>query len=409
MLFHSVRGLLPDSATRYSLPNLPMNRRIFTTLSAASLACLTFLLPLPVHAQGDVSLKHEVQAAINRGVRFLVSRQNPETGSIGDPDYPAMTALAVMAMRGNPETDRDTLSPEARKAYEFLLSSQKEDGGIYTKSLPNYNTSLALTALTMVEGEPYREAAIRARRIVIAGQYDHDQNGQMDHPQDGGIGYGSKPPADLSNTHLALEALYLSQKLLADDPDRANQEPKLNYAAAIQFVSRCQNLTATNDQTWASDDPRNKGGFVYRPGDSKAGTETVEGGKTAVRSYASMGYAGLLAFIYAEVKPTDQRITAVKEWLAANYSVTENPGMGAEGLFYYYHTMAKALELARVDQIKKPDGTTANWRLDLARELFNLQKQDGSWSNENGRWMEKDPDLSTAYAVLALEHLIRGL
>ncbi len=382
-----------------------MKRRLFST---AVLALCT-LLPQAAPAQGDISLKNEVQAAINKGVRYLVSRQNKETGSIGDPDYPAMTALAVMAMRGNPETDQDTLTPEAKKAYTWLLENQKEDGGIYAKSLPNYNTALALTSLTMAPGELYREATIKARRLIIAGQYDDNKDGQMNHPQDGGIGYGSKPPTDMSNTHLALEALHLSQKLLADDPDREKQEPKLNYAAAIQFVSRCQNLTATNDQSWASDDKNNKGGFVYRPGDSKAGTEDLGNGKTAVRSYASMGYAGLLSFIYAELKPSDPRITAVKEWLAAHYSVTENPGMGAEGLYYYYHTMAKALNLAGIQEITRPDGTKANWRLDLAKQLFNLQNIDGSWSNPNGRWMEKDPDLSTAYAVLALEHLIRGL
>ena len=387
----------------------PMKRRLPTIIAAASALALCLLCPRTAPAQGDVSLKNEVQAAINKGLRYLSSRQNAATGSIGDPDYPAMTALAVMAMRGNPGEDPDIVTPEAKKAYGYLLASQKEDGGIYIKSLPNYNTSLALTALTMMEGEPYREAAIKARRLVIAGQYDDNKDGKMNHPQDGGIGYGSKPPTDMSNTHLALEALFLSKKLLADDPDRANQEPKLNYAAAIQFVSRCQNLSATNDQSWVSDDPKNKGGFVYRPGDSKAGTEDLGNGKTAVRSYASMGYAGLLAFIYAEIKPGDPRITAVREWLAANYSVTENPGMGAEGLYYYYHTMAKALQLAGIEEIKRPDGTKANWRSDLSKQLFNLQHPDGSWSNANGRWMEKDPDLSTAYAVLALEHLIRGL
>jgi hypothetical protein len=71
--------------------------------------------------------------------------------------------------------------------------------------------------------------------------------------------------------------------------------------------------------------------------------------------------------------------------------------------------MAKALNLAGIQEITRPDGTKANWRLDLAKQLFNLQNIDGSWSNPNGRWMEKDPDLSTAYSVLALEHLIRGL
>jgi squalene-hopene/tetraprenyl-beta-curcumene cyclase len=384
-----------------------MKRRLFSSLTAALALCP--LLPQSAPAQGDPSLKIEVQAAINKGLRYLISQQNAETGAIGDPGYPAITALATMAMRGSLEADPDQLSAEAKKAYGYLLANQKEDGGIYTKSLPNYNTSLALSALTMAPGDTWREAALKARRHVIAGQYDDNKDGQMNSPMDGGIGYSSKPPTDMSNTHFALEALYLSKKLLADDPDRDKQEPKLNYAAAIQFVSRCQNLTATNDQSWASDDKNNKGGFVYRPGDSKAGTEDLGNGKTAMRSYASIGYAGLLAFIYADLKPSDQRITAVKEWLSAHYSVTENPGMGPEGLFYYYHTMAKALNLSGMQEILRPDGSKANWRLDLSKQLFNLQSTDGSWSNANGRWMEKDPVLSTAYAVLALEHVIRGL
>ena len=385
-----------------------MNRRHFSSTASVALIFAS-LLPQQVHAQGDASLKVEVQAAITKGVRYLISRQNQDTGSIGDPDYPAITALAVMAMRGDPSADRDTLTPEAKIAYTHLLSCQKEDGGIYVKTLPNYNTSLALSALTMVEGEPWREAALKARRHVIGGQYDDNKDGQMNSPMDGGIGYSSKPPTDMSNTHFALEALYLSQKLLADDPERNKQEPKLNYAAAIQFVSRCQNLTPTNDQSWASDDAKNKGGFVYRPADSKAGTMDLGNGKTALRSYASIGYAGLLAFIYADVKPNDQRVTAVKEWLAANYSVTENPGMGQEGVFYYYHTMAKALNLSGLQEITRPDGTKANWRLDLSKQLFNLQAGNGSWSNPTARWMEKDSDLSTAYAVLALEHIANGL
>ena len=41
--------------------------------------------------------------------------------------------------------------------------------------------------------------------------------------------------------------------------------------------------------------------------------------------------------------------------------------------------------------------------------MFNLQKEDGSWANENGRWMEKDSVLVSSYAILALEHLIRRL
>jgi squalene-hopene/tetraprenyl-beta-curcumene cyclase len=42
-------------------------------------------------------------------------------------------------------------------------------------------------------------------------------------------------------------------------------------------------------------------------------------------------------------------------------------------------------------------------------KLINLQKGDGSWANENGRWWEKDPALVTSYAVISLEIICRGL
>ena len=180
----------------------------------------------------------------------------------------------------------------------------------------------------------------------------------------------------------------------------------MNYAAAIEFVSRCQHLAASNKSTWVNEDAENKGGFIYGPGVSKqvAGPD----GKLPLRSYASMSYAGLLSFIYAELDPKDPRVKAVKEWLKKNYSVKENPGLGQEGLFYYYHTMAKALNLSETDFVETGAGR-ANWRVDLAKQMFNLQKEDGSWTNENGRWMEKDSILVTAYSLLALEQLVRRL
>jgi squalene-hopene/tetraprenyl-beta-curcumene cyclase len=384
-----------------------MKRQTFLSLLLAAGTQPSFVMR--ARAETDESLRNEVQAAINRGLKYLFAQQDSAKGFVGSSEHPAITALAAMAAMGNPETK--DIPEHARKAYQFLILSQKDDGGIYTTSLPNYNTSLALTALTLISGEPgIREAALKARRFVIKGQYDEGTPGEMDTPYDGGVGYGSKPPTDMSNTHFALEALYHSRKLLQDDPDRAKSEPQLNYQAAIDFVTRCQHLASTNKSSWVSEDKTNKGGFVYRPGESKVAPPESGDGTTpaAPRAYASMGYAGLLAFIYADVKPSDPRIKAVREWLSANYSVTENPGIGSEGLYYYYHTMAKALNTAQIDFVETPQGRR-NWRSDLARHLFNVQREDGSWINENGRWMEKDSVLVTAYAVLALEHIIRGL
>ena len=59
-------------------------------------------------------------------------------------------------------------------------------------------------------------------------------------------------------------------------------------------------------------------------------------GKQVPRSYGSMSYAGLLSYIHADLKKDDPRVTAVYEWLSRNFTLDENPGLGASGLYYYY-------------------------------------------------------------------------
>ena len=58
-----------------------------------------------------------------------------------------------------------------------------------------------------------------------------------------------------------------------------------------------------------------------------------------------------------------------------------------EGLYYYYLVMSKGLTAAGLDTLKKKGGGEANWREDLVKKLLALQKPDGSWANESGRWM----------------------
>ena len=140
-----------------------------------------------------------------------------------------------------------------------------------------------------------------------------------------------------------------------------------------------------------------------------AGERTDENNTVSLRSYGSMSYAGLLSFIYAEMDSSDPRIIAVKDWLFENYQIKENPGMGKQGLFYYYHTMAKALSLAGIDRISQSTGAPKDWRKELSLVLLDLQNKDGFWVNESGRWWERDPVLVTCYAMLALERAYYAL
>lgn len=357
----------------------------------------------------DLSLKVEIQHAIGKGLDFLQSCQQ-DGGWWSQSEYPALTALVLTAFAGDPSGFyKKSASKAIDKGYKYILKCQKPDGGIYVAGLANYNTSVSLTALVVARNPAFKPAEEKARRFIIGLQDRKKTNGiKGDNPFYGGIGYGGRyKHSDLSNTMMALEALYFSKYM--QQAEKVNPEDDLDWDAAVKFVTRCQNLPGYNDQPWASDDSANRGGFVYFPGNSKAGEMKLPDGRTALRSYGSMSYAGLLSFIYADMDRSDPRIKAAMEWLSNNYSLDENPGLGKQGLFYYYHTMAKALSAADVDTLTLKNGSKLNWRKQLAERLINIQNSDGSWVNENGRWWEKDPVLVTSYSLLALEILWRGL
>lgn len=357
------------------------------------------------------SLKQEIRLAYERGLNFLKSKQNAETGQWGDAEPVAFTGLAISSLLLAPERKQtDALPPEVQKGIAFLMKSVQPDGGIYVKARANYNTSLALTALLLAPSAEREPTLLAARRFIIGQQNDFDEKGKNDNPFDGGVGYGTPKPnnpahADLSNTHFALEALYYAQSLLADKGDAGKNEPQLNYGAAIQFIQNCQNRPETNKASWVSTDAKDAGGFIYSPGETRGGEVKTKDGRTALRSYGSISYAGMLSFIYAGLDKSDPRVKAVLQWITENYTLDENPGLGAEGLFYYYHTMAKALAITGVDFLKTKDGKVIDWRADLAKKLLNLQQGDGSWANSAGRWMESDTTLTTAYMLMALSRV----
>lgn len=369
--------------------------------------CLAFAAAATLaHAQGSrhESIRQEIRQSIARGNAWLKSQQKPD-GNWDDPALPALTALALNAGVRDPELDRSKpLPPHLEKGFTWLLAQQKEDGGIYNRGLSVYNTATSVTALMASGRKEYEPAVVKARKHLVDNQWDIGQAKETDNPNDGGVGYGSnKEHTDLSNTYLAIEALALSKKVIEDG--KYGQQPDLDWDAALKFLSRCQNLKETNDQPWASNDPKNKGGFAYSPFESKAGDEQTPEGRTALRSYGSMSYAGLLSLIYAKVGPGDPRVAAVREWLGKNYTLAENPGMGAQGLYYYYQTMAKALSVSSTGDFELADGRKADWRNELGSKLLSLQRENGSWVNDNGRWMESNPVLVTAYTLLALAQI----
>ncbi len=358
------------------------------------------------------SLKQELRLGVERGLNFLRSKQNKETGQWGEAEPVAITGLAMTAFMLDPNRKPgDPVPAEVDKATRYLISNAKPDGSISIKARATYNTAIALTALLLNQKPENEEVMLKARRYLVTRQLDLDEKGKQDNPTDGGIGYGEEKAthADLSNTTFALEAIYYAQSLLADKGDAAKGEPQLNFGAAIDFIQRCQNRPESNKSSWVSKDPDDAGGFIYNPTETRGAKVENPDGTISLRSYGSISYAGLLSFIYAGLDKNDPRVKAVIDWISAHYDADENPGLGAQGLYYYYHTLSKALSLAQIDFIKTKDGKLIDWRADITQKLLNLQKGDGSWVNSEGRWMESDSVLTTSYILMALGRIHQTL
>jgi squalene-hopene/tetraprenyl-beta-curcumene cyclase len=111
----------------------------------------------------------------------------------------------------------------------------------------------------------------------------------------------------------------------------------------------------------------------------------------------------LKSFLYAGVAKDDPRVVGAVRWIRRHYTLDENPGMGKAGLYYYYHTFAKAMTALGEDPFKDAKGMEHDWRKELFEALKSRQQEDGSWLNKGDRTFgEGDPNLATAFALLSL-------
>lgn len=326
-----------------------------------------------------------------RAVNFLRNSQ-ADDGSWTVPNAPGITGLVTAALLHNGLAADD---PMVARALKQLSGFVQKDGGVYEpKSLHrNYETCIAVLAFQAANKDGRHDKLIgNAEKFLRGLQWDKGEGLESNDAAFGGAGYGKHQRPDLSNTQFLIEALKTAG-VKADDPAIQN---------ALAFVSRCQNLESEHNTTPHAakiDD----GGFYYTAaagGSSQAGL-TPNGG---LRSYGSMTYAGLKSMVYAGLKPDDQRVKAAFEWIQRFYTVEQNPGLGKQGLYYYYHTFAKALSAMHVDYVEDDKGTKHDWRKELTGQLARLQRENGSWVNAADRWYEGDPNLVTAYSLMALSY-----
>ncbi len=339
------------------------------------------------------------------------------------PAFPAITGLVLNGMLLEPGVD-PARDETIKKGVAFILKHRQPDGGIYDTILPSYNTSICLSTLARVN-TPEAKAAIKPAQdflrtlqfgegAMVDGQFAKETGRvEKSHPFYGGVGYGNRGRPDLSNLQFFLQAMQDSG-VESDDPA---------VQRAVVFLQRVQMYDEVNDQPYA--DGSRQGGFIYSTSENseRVGSgqsqvsgmieETLDDGTkvSRLRAYGSMTYAGFKSYVYAQLPRDDVRVRAAYDWIRNNYTLEENPGAGTDGMYYYFVTFARALDAwgsPTIDVIIGGDAVDRrDWSNDLIDRLAELQNEDGSFRSVDDRWMEDNPVLITAYAVIALQHAAR--
>ena len=370
----------------------------------------------PAHVPIDRAHWDKAQAALKRGLAFLKSQQGESGAWMGhvrgqptdQPDKPSPVAVAVtaMAMKAIAQAEPKSVGEEfMQKAVAFVRATQLESGSFEGGALSNYVTSAVVSALSALGRLDFDREINLATTWLTTSQWDQGEGIGPRQDWFGGSGYGNRGRPDLSNSQMMLDSLY--------DAGMSPDEPA--FQKAVAFISRAQNLQATNKLPWAGND----GGFVYTAanggesfgsetaGEGRHGEKVSEGQQRSLRSYGSMTYAGFKSMLYAGLSPDDQRVKACLDWISRHWTFDENPGVGQQGLYYYYHTMSRALLASQKKLIRDATGVEHNWREELIDAIVKRQREDGSWINEADRWMEGEPALVTVYSVLALEEALK--
>ena len=375
----------------------------------------------PTDAGLDRETFEQARRAMDRGLRFLASVQaadgswmnGTETAPTDAPREPAPVGVAITAMgvKGLAQSGRRDEAYE--RGLAFLLEATGGPKGFALGDegrLGTYVASSVGSALAAIDDPAVIDRLGSAVEWLKSAQWDEGEGLKPTQDWYGGVGYGNRGRPDLSNTQMMLDALHAAG-VSPEDPA---------IQRALQFVTRTQNLKATNDAAWAtngSDD----GGFVYTPanGGESMSSEYVGEGRygellpadrpRSLRSYGSMTYAGFKSLLYAGLTADDPRVRAAREWIQRHWTFEENPGLGRQGWYYYLHAMSRALRAAGEPVITTPDGRRHDWRSELVEALVAEQREDGSWANETPRWLEDEPVLATIYATLALQEALKPL
>ncbi len=398
-------------------------------------------------ADGPVPFQEAVNKAIEKGVRWLKSKQLPD-GSWGvidggqkyDPNakgesykHPAgPTALALYALLKCRVPAED---PVVKKGFKYLKDRYRIPGG-------SYEVSALLLAVTAT-ADPFKRvkaSTAAGERIKLTGEFRKwAQDLQMEllkkRGSNAGWRYnhgGTEPDGhkqDLSSTQFACLALFAAERC-GIKTDSKIWNAMITFAMAQQeedgpLVTRAVTpKPSLQEPTKPGDDPKGRyanpdgevkdkaRGFAYIKGAQKADEGEACGSMTA----CGLGTVLLARYVLGNRKDKlwekrDQKAvqTSIYDglaWLDVNWSSYGNPkkmeGQHENPYFIYWmYCLERTMDLVGNQLLGKHQ-----WYVEMGQQLVNRQKQQGFW--HSGTTLNPQEVLDTCFALLFLKRATRG-
>jgi len=392
----------------------PMASRTFLLL-----ALLAGAAPAGPDPKDDPDFRKGVDEAVEKGVKWLLSRQGASGDFPGFEDARGevyklgMHALSTLAVvKGGQPFD----SREVTKAYRKLDALYAKHRG----ALKTYEAGVTLMAL---DAKYFTASKKRRRRPKIAAE-DLATAKQLAtwlqrKQRPGGLWRYPEGGQDLSNTQYAALGLWSAHRLgVGINPGvvRRMVDGTLKWQAPegirVPFI--------TNPEAYRKGTGRRSAttirarGFRYMPYEIR---ELPKGGtKKIVYPYSgSMTSAGVAILAIGrdilgeKMDPADDRRVrkAMWEglaWLQSNWLLTDNPGQPGNWPFYWIYGLERCARLAGVEYVGSHD-----WYHEGSVRLVTDQRPDGSWpknqrmrppGDQNVQWWSDQVD--TCFAILFL-------
>jgi hypothetical protein len=261
----------------------------------------------------------DVHAAIEHGAQYL--RRNLLSN-----EYQPLTVLALLNA-GVPLDD-----PALRRTISGIMRSHPQL--MQEQYHGSYQGGVLLMILALLKDDQYRQAAAEIAR-------------KLQRFQEFGGGWG-----DNSRTQFALLGLKAAEDLGIEVPDTV-------FKSAYKYVANGQNAD---------------GGWGYTPNDRRSYGSMTAAGITSLYICGARAYKGTKVCGEAGA---DRRLAAGMEWLARNFGVRHNPGVGGGHHFYYLYGLERIGVILATRTIGGHD-----WYREGAEFLVRSQAADGSWNRD---------------------------